>query len=339
MKVLGRPKKVVVQPEVMNPRTIAYLRVSTDAQDLDKNKSDILSLANEKGFIGQVEFVEERISGKTPWKERKIKEILDTLGKGDHLIVSELSRLGRSMLEIMEILSISKEKGIHVYAVKGNWALNGMQSELLAMVFSMAAEIEHDLIRSRTREALKALKERGIKLGRPKGIGKSRLDQYQPEIVALLRNGSSVLRCTALRLHSGQSASLHQEAQLRHNTNISRQRRRKEMTAIERLLWEEEVKAFEKLMRKYKTSAMRNIEFFEVDDGILVKIRLVYPGDESETEVERIFPDGEEMLVGVEEIFKILDEFPDARIPSLVVEVDNEEYERVQRIKQTMGNN
>jgi DNA invertase Pin-like site-specific DNA recombinase len=191
MGQLGRPRKVIIEPEInTNPKTIAYLRVSTDGQDLEKNKADILSLANDKGLLGGVEFVAEKISGKAPWRERKIKEILDTLGKGDHLIVSELSRLGRSMLEIMEILSIAKQKGINVYAVKGNWALNGMQSELIAMVFSMAAEIEHDLIRSRTREALKALKAKGVKLGRPKGTGKSKLDQYQPEIVALLRNGS-----------------------------------------------------------------------------------------------------------------------------------------------------
>jgi DNA invertase Pin-like site-specific DNA recombinase len=188
---LGRPRKVVVEPKInTNPKTIAYLRVSTDFQDLEKNKSDILTLANDKGLMGQVQFIEEKVSGKVSWKERKIKTIIDSLEKGDNLIVSELSRLGRSMLEIMEILSIAKQKGINVYAVKGNWALNGMQSELIAMVFSMAAEIEHDLIRSRTKEALKALKAKGVKLGRPKGTGKSKLDQYQPEIVALLRNGS-----------------------------------------------------------------------------------------------------------------------------------------------------
>jgi len=85
-------------------------------------------------------------------------------------MISELSRFGRSMLEIMQIIAIAVEKGIHIYSVKNNWTLNdSLQSKILAMVFSLAAEIERELIRQRTKEALKARKERGIKLGRPKG--------------------------------------------------------------------------------------------------------------------------------------------------------------------------
>ena len=71
------------------------------------------------------------------WKARKIKQIIDDLSKGDRLIVPEFSRLGRSMLEIMEMLSILKDKEVNVYAVKGNWELNGSsQSKIMAMVFS-----------------------------------------------------------------------------------------------------------------------------------------------------------------------------------------------------------
>jgi DNA invertase Pin-like site-specific DNA recombinase len=148
-------------------------------------------LANARGF-GPVEFVEEKVSGIKNWKKRKIKQIIDGLGDGDHLIVPELSRLGRSMLEIMEMLSIAKEKGINIYAVKGGWELDGsIQSKVVAMAFSIAAEIERDLISKRTKEALKALKAQGIKLGRPKGPGKSKLDKYREEIVALLKNGST----------------------------------------------------------------------------------------------------------------------------------------------------
>lgn len=173
------------------PRTLAYLRVSTAQQDTGKNKSDILTFANDKKF-GHVEFVEEKISGKKHWTKRKIKNIIDDLGENDRLIVPELSRLGRSMLEIMEILSVAKEKGISIYAIKGNWELNGtIQSKLIAMCFSMAAEIERDLISSRTKEALQAKKALGVVLGRPKGPGKSKLDPYKNEIVALLNNGST----------------------------------------------------------------------------------------------------------------------------------------------------
>jgi DNA invertase Pin-like site-specific DNA recombinase len=168
-----------------HPRTTAYLRVSTPDQDVDKNKADILLFANHKA-LGRVHFVEETISG------RKIATLLDDLQAGDTMVVSELSRLGRSMLECMEILAIAAQKGIHLYAVKGAWQLDGsMQSKIMAMVFAMAAEIERDLISQRTKEALRAKKVAGVKLGRPPGPGKSKLDPYQLEIVALLANGST----------------------------------------------------------------------------------------------------------------------------------------------------
>jgi DNA invertase Pin-like site-specific DNA recombinase len=182
---------VVKSKTIGKPKTIAYLRVSTIDQDTEKNKTEILKLANDKDF-GKVQFVEEKASGKKSWKERKIKQIIDDLKEGDRLIVPELSRLGRSMLEIMEMLSIAKDKGIYIYAVKGGWELNGsIQSKVMAMAFSIAAEIEHDLISKRTKEALKARKAQGIKLGRPKGAGKSKLDKYREEIIALLKNGST----------------------------------------------------------------------------------------------------------------------------------------------------
>ena len=92
----------------------------------------------------------------------------------------------------MEILSIALERGIHVYAVKGNWQLDqSIQSKIVAMAFSMAAEIERDLISQRTTEALRARKAAGKPLGRPKGPGKSKLDRFRPEIEALLANGST----------------------------------------------------------------------------------------------------------------------------------------------------
>jgi DNA invertase Pin-like site-specific DNA recombinase len=157
---------------------------------LEKNKLEILKLANEKK-LGNVDFVEERISGKISWKKRKIAEILDNLKKDDNLIVSELSRLGRSMLEVMEILAIATEKKVNIYSVKGNWNLDStIQSKLIAMCFSMASEIERELISSRTKEALAVIKASGVKLGRPRGIGKSKLDAFRPEIEALLNNGS-----------------------------------------------------------------------------------------------------------------------------------------------------
>lgn len=177
-------------PKAKN-KTYAYLRVSTFEQDTEKNKADILIFANEKD-LGKVHFVEEKVSGKKSWKERKIKNIIDELGDGDILIVPELSRLGRSMLEIMEIMAVAKEKGISIYDVKNGWELNGsIQSKVMAMVFSIAAEIERDLISKRTIEGLRAARAKGKLLGRPKGPGKSKLDKYREEIIALLKTGST----------------------------------------------------------------------------------------------------------------------------------------------------
>ncbi|MCP4440726.1 MAG: recombinase family protein [Aureispira sp.] len=172
-------------------KTVAYLRVSTAEQDLTKNKADLLFLANEKD-LGRVEFVEEVVSGRVSWRKRKIATVLDNLKEGDNLLLNELSRIGRSMLEIMEVLSIALDKKVNVYSIKGNWQLDGsLQSKIMAMVFSMAAEIERDLISQRTKEALRARKASGKKLGRPKGTGKSKLDQFRPEIEALLNNGAT----------------------------------------------------------------------------------------------------------------------------------------------------
>jgi DNA invertase Pin-like site-specific DNA recombinase len=174
-----------------SPTVIGYLRVSTIDQNLDKNKADILQLANHYE-LGNVHFVEEKVSSKVPWRERKIADVLASSKANDTIIVSELSRLGRSMLECMEILSVATQKQINVYTVKGNWRLDkSIQSKIIAMAFSMAAEIERDLISQRTKEALRFKKAQGMKLGRPKGPGKSKLDPYRPEIEGLLANGST----------------------------------------------------------------------------------------------------------------------------------------------------
>lgn len=89
------------------PRNVAYLRVSTIDQDLEKNKSQLLHLANDKN-LGKVEFVEEKASGKIHWRERKIGDIVETLTSGDTILLSEFSRLGRSMLECMVYITVKE---------------------------------------------------------------------------------------------------------------------------------------------------------------------------------------------------------------------------------------
>ena len=173
-------------------KTYAYIRVSTDKQDLENQKFAILEYANSKR-LGNVDFVEETISGTKSWKNRKLKELIDNLQKEDNLIVAELSRLGRSMLEIMELLSILLRKGINVYVVKGNYELkDDIQSKVLTFAFSLASEIERELISQRTKEALAKRKAEGKKLGRPKGSYSSKLDEKVEYIKELLDKKVSV---------------------------------------------------------------------------------------------------------------------------------------------------
>jgi len=170
-------------------QTIAYIRVSTNQQDVENQRLEILQLANEKN-LSKVAFIEEVISGRKTWRDREIAQVIDGMKKGDVLVVAELSRLGRSMLEIMEILSIAVRKGIKVYAAKGGWSLDGsLQSKVVAMALSMASEIERDLISQRTKAALATKKAQGVRLGRPRGPGKSKLDKHQDDIIEYLELG------------------------------------------------------------------------------------------------------------------------------------------------------
>lgn len=185
-------------------RTVAYLRVSTIDQNTEKNKSAILFMANERK-LGQVEFVEEKISGKISWKKRKVAQIISELKKGDNLIVSELSRLGRTMMDCMEILAIILRNEINLYVAKGNWEFtNTIQSKVIAMAFAVAAEIERELISQRTKEALQVAKMAGKRLGRPKGAQASKLDKVKSEIINLLSMGSTV---TAIAKRYGMTPS------------------------------------------------------------------------------------------------------------------------------------
>ena len=172
--------------------TYAYLRVSTDKQETENQKYEILRYANDRK-LGNVEILEETVSGRKSWKERQLGKLVEKIQKGDILIVTELSRLGRSMLEIMEILSILLRKGTEIHIVKSNQVLkDDLQSKVFAMAFSIAAEIERELISQRTREALQRRKAEGKPLGRPRGSYSSKLDRYREQIEELLSKGVSI---------------------------------------------------------------------------------------------------------------------------------------------------
>ncbi len=170
--------------------TKAFIRVSTLLQDTEKNKIDILQFAN-RMKLGNVEFTEEHCSGRINYKERKLGALLDSMHSGDILIVPELSRIARSITQILEVIKITKDRGITLYSLKENFCNNedSITNTVTSTIFALVAQIERELISLRTREALHARKSQGIRLGRPTGKGKSKLDTHKDDILKMLSYG------------------------------------------------------------------------------------------------------------------------------------------------------
>ena len=167
--------------------THAFIRVSTLEQDTEKNKIDILQFAN-RLKLGNVEFTEGQCSGRINYKERKLGALLESMQAGDVLIVPELSRIARSITQILEVIKVTKDKGITLYSLKENFSNNedSISATVTSTIFALVAQIERELISMRTKEALHARKIAGVKLGRPKGKGKSKLDEHREDILKLL---------------------------------------------------------------------------------------------------------------------------------------------------------
>lgn len=170
--------------------TKAFIRVSTLLQDTEKNKIDILQFAN-RMKLGNVDFIEEHCSGTKNYKERKLGALLDSMTLGDVLIVPELSRIARSITQILEVIKITKDRGITLYSLKENFnnTEDSITATVTSTIFALVAQIERELISLRTREALHARKAQGIKLGRPQGKGKSKLDAHKDDILKLVALG------------------------------------------------------------------------------------------------------------------------------------------------------
>ena len=188
--------------------TYAYLRVSTIEQNTEKNKLDVLKFANSKK-LGNVEFIEEQISGKANFKNRQLGALLEKMKKDDILIVPELSRIARSITQIFEVIDITKQKGIILYSIKEDFSNNdkSITSTVTTTIFALVAQIERDLISLRTKEALQSKKAQGVKLGRPKGKGKSKLDEYKDEILKLVE--LKVPKTIIARQYNTSTANLH----------------------------------------------------------------------------------------------------------------------------------
>lgn len=146
-----------------------YVRVSSDKQTTENQRFEIRQFSA-RNNISVDKWVEETISSGKELEKRKLGKLLKRLQKSDILIASELSRLGRNLLQVMGILSHCMTNEIHVWTIKDNYRLGtDIQSKVLAFAFSLSAEIEKQMIQSRTREALARLKAEGKVLGRPKG--------------------------------------------------------------------------------------------------------------------------------------------------------------------------
>ncbi|ANS88255.1 hypothetical protein VSVS12_04557 (plasmid) [Vibrio scophthalmi] len=171
----------------------AYLRVSSDSQDVANQKHGIYEYCNKFG-IADLQFVEDVVTGKKKWHERKLGSLVEGMGEGDKLIFAEVSRIARSTLQVLEVLEICMEKGINVYIAKQNMQLDGsMQARITATVLGLAAEIEREFISMRTKEALAARKKNGMILGRPKGQAeKLKLDPKRDQIEKYLKMGLGI---------------------------------------------------------------------------------------------------------------------------------------------------
>ena len=185
----------------------AYIRVSTDHQHVENQKHEINIFAQKKD-IQINKWVDETISSRKPLTERKLGKLLKRLKKGDILIATELSRLGRNLLEVMGILQKCLEKDCQIWTLKENYRLGAdIQSKVLAFAFSLASEIERQLISERTKNSLQRLKDEGKHLGRPYGFSYKKLQKKHDKIKELLDKNvtkaeiARLMGCSWMTLH------------------------------------------------------------------------------------------------------------------------------------------
>ena len=170
-----------------NINVYGYLRISTDKQDISNCKKEILIKANSLGFKNII-WIEETESGKTDWKKRELGKHFNIFKAGDVLITSEISRLGRTITNNIEFLAKCSEKKINVYFTKSDFKVDdSIQSQILIFSYSLSAQIEREMISSRTKSGLARCRENGIKVGRKKNI--SKLDDKKEYIVKSIQDG------------------------------------------------------------------------------------------------------------------------------------------------------
>ncbi len=170
-----------------------YIRVSSDKQTVENQRFEINNFCSREAMIIDG-WIEETISGTKSYSKRELGKLLNRVQKDDLIICAELSRLGRNLFMIMEILNICMTKECRVWTIKDNYRLGeDIQSKVLAFAFGLSAEIERNLISQRTKEALARKKAEGMVLGRPKGSKnkKKKLDGKIEMITRMLERGAT----------------------------------------------------------------------------------------------------------------------------------------------------
>jgi DNA invertase Pin-like site-specific DNA recombinase len=200
-------------------KVFAYLRTSTDKQDLNNQKVEILEFARrEKIHIDN--FIGISISSRRSRRDRRINELLQKLADGDMLIVTELSRLGRSTGEVISLINEVVQSGVRVQVLKQHLTLDKDQDDIQSLtmitLLSLFAEMERMMISRRTKEALAARKAQGVQLGKPIGtIQESIYDKDRSRIVELLELGLSARKISQHHLGYGTPSSLNYYIQTR----------------------------------------------------------------------------------------------------------------------------
>ncbi len=175
--------------------TYGYIRVSSDKQTVENQRFEIEQFCQREHLVIDG-WIEETISGTKAYNKRALGKLLRRVEKGDLIICSELSHLGRNLFMIMEILNLCMTKECRVWTIKDNYRLgDDIQSKVLAFAFGLSAEIERNLISQRTKESLARKKAEGVRLGRPKGRksspNKYKLSGKEILITELLKNKTS----------------------------------------------------------------------------------------------------------------------------------------------------
>ena len=175
---------------------IAYLRVTIDRQHLERQKDEITRYASANGWEIS-KWITDIVDGKRMESEPTLFRVLDRMKKGDKVIITDIARFGRTLSEVMTLLSKCMTLGVHVYSINDRYLLDdNLNTEAISTTCNLVSEIEHHLMSVRTKEALNHTKEKeGLQLGRPKGTDakQSLLDANKDEVMNMLERGDTIV--------------------------------------------------------------------------------------------------------------------------------------------------